>query len=205
MTEERHRYIIRREKGISIKVATHNFHGTRISKAIGAFARRQQTQDSTFASSPVGKQHPTSLLITIHRHTLRLSAQLALCRRADGPAVRLSVAVLLQCHQLLRAEGLVVDLGRRLDEVLQVCPCEEVAEEDKLAMVLVLDVDNAPAILAASDLAAGDDDGLLGTDDREGDDVLEYGLVNVSNPNNSLQTLIWALSARSSPSSSSLS
>lgn len=134
-----------------------------------------------------------------------MSAQLALRRRADGPAVRLSVAVLLQRHQLLRAEGLVVDLGRRLDEVLQVCPCEEVAEEDKLAMVLVLDVDNAPAILAASDLAAGDDDGLLGTDDREGDDVLEYGLVNVSNPNNSLQTLIWALSARSSPSSSSLS
>jgi hypothetical protein len=159
---------------------------TRISKNLGAFARRQQSQDSTFASSPGRKADDSTAsnltLITIHRHTLGLSAQLALRRRADGPAVRLSVAVLLQRHQLLRAEGLVVDLGRRLDEVLQVCPCEEVAEEDKLAMVLVLDVDNAPAILAASDLAAGDDDGLLGTDDREGDDVLEYGSVLVSNP-----------------------
>lgn len=136
---------------------------------------------------------------------MRLSAQLALRRRADGPAVRLSVAVLLQCHQLLRAEGLVVDLGRRLDEVLQVCPCEEIAEEDKFAVVLVLDVDDAPAILTASDLAAGDDDGLLGSDDRKGDNVLEYGLVIANKPTATLRTLIWALSARSSPSNSSLS
>lgn len=113
-------------------------------------------------------------LVTIHRHPLRVSAQFALRSRADGPAVRLRVAVLLQRHQLLGAEGLVVNLGRRLDEVLQVCPGEEIAEEDKLAVVLVLDVDDAPAVLTASDLAAGHDDGLLRTYDRKGDDVLGY-------------------------------
>lgn len=126
-------------------------------------------------SEPGGYTASHLTLITIHRHALRVSAQLALRRRADGPAARLSVAVLLQCHQLLRAEGLVVDLGRRLDEVLQVCPSEEVAEEDKFAVILVLDVDNAPAVLTASDLAAGDDDGLLGTYNRKRDDVLELG------------------------------
>ena len=39
-------------------------------------------------------------------------------------------------------------------------------------MILVLDVDDAPAVLTASDLAAGNDDGLLGAYDGERDDVL---------------------------------
>lgn len=54
-----------------------------------------------------------------------------------------------------------MDLGRRLNEVLEVGPGEKVAEEDKFAVVLVLDVDNSPAVLTASDLAAGDNDALL--------------------------------------------
>jgi hypothetical protein len=51
---------------------------------------------------------------------------------ADGRA-------LLECEQLLGAEGLVVNLCGRLDEVLQVGACEEVTEVDEFAVGLVLD------------------------------------------------------------------
>ena len=90
-----------------------------------------------------------------------------------------------------------MDLCRRLDEVLQVCPVascnlckksmnqaekerenaprEEVAEVDELAVPLVLDVDHAPAVLAATHGLAVDDDGALGAHDGEGDHVLHCG------------------------------
>jgi hypothetical protein len=45
----------------------------------------------------------------------------------------------LEREQLLRAEGLVVDLRGGFDEVLKVCACEEVAEVDEFAVVLILD------------------------------------------------------------------
>lgn len=48
-------------------------------------------------------------------------------------------SVLLEGEQLLGAEGLVVDLRGRLDQVLQMGAGEEVAEIDELAVVLVLD------------------------------------------------------------------
>lgn len=81
-------------------------------------------------------------------------------------------AALLQSKQLLGTEGLVVDLAGGLDQVLQVGAGEEVAEVDELAVSLILDVDHAPAVLAAADLLAVDDDGLLTADDGEGDDLL---------------------------------
>ena len=40
-------------------------------------------------------------------------------------------------------------------------PSEEVAQVDELAVPLVLNVDNAPAVLAATDGLAVDDDGAL--------------------------------------------
>ena len=40
-------------------------------------------------------------------------------------------------------------------------PCEEVAQVDELAVPLVLDVDNAPAVLAATDGLAVDDNSAL--------------------------------------------
>ena len=49
---------------------------------------------------------------------------------------------------------------------------KEVAEVDEFAVVLVLDVDNTPAVLATSDLLATNDDGLLGTNDSERNDIL---------------------------------
>lgn len=82
-------------------------------------------------------------------------------------------ATLLQCQELLGTESLVVSLGCGLDEVLQVGPEQEVPQVDELAVVLVLDVDNAPSVLATTDLLAVDDDVLLGADDSEGNEVLE--------------------------------
>lgn len=71
-----------------------------------------------------------------------------------------------------------MDLRRRLDEVLQVRPREEVAEVHELAVLLVLDIDDAPAVLAPADGLAVDEDVGLGADNGEGDflpDVLVYG------------------------------
>ena len=109
-------------------------------------------------------------LVAIHGHPLRAAAHLALGRRADGPAAL--GAALLERQQLLGAERLVVDLRRRLDEVLEVRAEEEVAEVDEFAVVLILDVDNTPPVLAPADLLAIDNDGLLGADDSEGDQTL---------------------------------
>ena len=87
-------------------------------------------------------------------------------------------ARLLEGEELLGPEGLVVDLCRRLDQVLEVGPValqgqppskvtkedpgdgpgEEVAEVVELAVLLVLDVDDAPAVLAAADGLTVDDD-----------------------------------------------
>lgn len=66
-----------------------------------------------------------------------------------------------------------MDLGCCLDEVLQVCPEKEVAQVDKLAVVLVLHVDDTPPVLAAPNLLTIDNDRLLGTDDGERNQVLQ--------------------------------
>jgi hypothetical protein len=67
-------------------------------------------------------------------------------------------AVLLECEQLLGTEGLVVDLRGGFDQVLEVGSGEEVSEVDELAVVLILDVDDTPSVLAATDLLASNDD-----------------------------------------------
>lgn len=46
-------------------------------------------------------------------------------------------------------------------------------------MVLVLNVDNTPSVLATADLLAINNDRLLGTDNSEGDEALNRLLVNV--------------------------
>jgi hypothetical protein len=81
-------------------------------------------------------------------------------------------AALLQGEELLGTECFVVDLRGGLDEVLKVGSEEEVAEVDKFAVVLVLDVDNAPSVLAASNLLAINNDRLLRSNNSEGDEVL---------------------------------
>lgn len=102
-----------------------------------------------------------------------------------------------------------MDLGGGFDEVLEMRAEQEVAERDKLAVSLILDVDDAPTVLAAADLLAADDDGLLGADDGEGDDVL-VGCQRLLDERSGsgkgeLLTLIEAFNATSSWSCSSLS
>ena len=81
-------------------------------------------------------------------------------------------AALLESQQLLGAEGFVVDLAGGLNQVLEVGAGQEVTEVDKFTVVLVLNVDNTPAVLATANLLAVDNDGLLTTDNGERNDVL---------------------------------
>ena len=69
-----------------------------------------------------------------------------------------SCAALLKCKQLLGTESLIVDLRCGFDQVLEVGSGEEVSQVDELAVVLILDVDNSPSVLAATDLLASNDD-----------------------------------------------
>jgi len=82
----------------------------------------------------------------------------------------------LESQQLPGAEGLVVDLGRRFNEVLEVGASEKISEIDEFAVVFVFYVDYTPAVLAATDFFAANDDGFFGADDGEGDDVLDLGV-----------------------------
>jgi len=66
-----------------------------------------------------------------------------------------------------------VNLSSRLDEVLQVCSCEEVAEVHKFAVVGILNIYNTPAVLATTYGLALDDYIVLGTNNSERDDLLE--------------------------------
>lgn len=50
---------------------------------------------------------------------------------------------LLESHELFGTEGLIVDLGGGFNEVLEMGACEEVAEVDEFAVVLVLDYNNS--------------------------------------------------------------
>lgn len=67
-------------------------------------------------------------LVAVHRHSLRVSAELAVGGRADGSAASTTVSTaFLESKQLLGTEGLVVDLRGGLDEVLEVGSEEEVS------------------------------------------------------------------------------
>lgn len=55
------------------------------------------------------------------------------------------------------------------------CPGQEVAQVDEFAVILVLDVDDAPAVLPATDGTAVDCDGLFAADDGEWDELLWIG------------------------------
>ena len=116
-----------------------------------------------------------SLLIAVHSHPLRLSAQFPLCRWAYGSAPGMSTctAVLLQCQQLLCAEGLIMDLACCLNQILQMGPCEEVSQRNELAVILVLNIDHSPPVLTTSHRAAIDYDRVLGSDDSEWNKVLD--------------------------------
>lgn len=116
-------------------------------------------------------------LVAVHGDSLRVSAELAISRWADGSATTsvstAGSAALLQGHELFGAESLVVDLAGGFDEVLKVGAGQEVAEVHEFAVVLVFDVDDTPAVLAAAYLLSVDDNVLLASDDGEGDNILD--------------------------------
>ncbi len=111
-------------------------------------------------------------LVAVHGHPLRASAHFPIGCRADWPAAVSLCAALLQGEELLGAEGLVVDLRSGLNQILEMSPQEEVSEIHKFAVVLVLNIDDAPPVLAAADLLAVDNDGLFGSNDGEGNQTL---------------------------------
>jgi len=69
-----------------------------------------------------------------------------------------------------------VDLGCGFDKVLEVSASEEVPQVNEFTMRLVLDVDDTPAVLAATDSLAVDEDIPLRANNSEGNDVPD-GLV----------------------------
>lgn len=95
---------------------------------------------STSLSSPLTPCYQVHSLVPVDRHPLlRAPAQLPVSGRRDGPAASCTGgARLLEGQQLLGAEGLVVDLGGSLDQVLEVCAREEVAQVDEFTVGLVL-------------------------------------------------------------------
>lgn len=84
-------------------------------------------------------------------------------RGSGGRAAR----SIFESQQLLGPESFVVNLGRGLDQVLKVGPKEEVPEVDKLAVSLILDVDDTPSVLASANGLALDDHVALRTDNGE--------------------------------------
>lgn len=95
------------------------------------------------------------LLIAVHRHALTVPAELAVGGWRDGTRRMAAYSrALLEGQQLLGTEGLVVDLGGGLDEILEVGACKEVAEVDELAVGLVLDWSGlAPSAVIESEAA----------------------------------------------------
>ena len=67
-------------------------------------------------------------------------------------------AALLECQQLLGAEGLVMDLRCGFDQVLKMGSGKEVSEVDEFTVVLILNVDDSPSVLAPTDLLASNND-----------------------------------------------
>jgi len=68
-----------------------------------------------------------------------------------------SGAALLECQKLLGAECLVMDLRCRFNQVLEMGAGEEVSEVDEFAVILILNIDNSPSVLASTDLLASND------------------------------------------------
>jgi len=69
----------------------------------------------------------------------------------SSPTSRSLVDTFLECEKLFRAEGLIVNLSGRLNEILQVCPREEITQVHKFAVGRVLDIHDPPTVLTAPD------------------------------------------------------
>ena len=70
-----------------------------------------------------------------------------------------------------------MDLAGCLNEILQVCPSQEIPQGDEFAVGLVFDVDDTPAVLAAADRFSSYNDRIFTTDNREGDHAVDSGVL----------------------------
>lgn len=112
-------------------------------------------------------------LVPVHGHALALPAEFAVGGWRDGSAAAVDLCrALLEREQLLGTERFVVDLGGGLDQVLEMGAGEEVSEVDEFAVLLVLDIDSAPAVLATAHSLAVNVDVALAADDCEWNDGL---------------------------------
>lgn len=113
-------------------------------------------------------------LVPVHGHALALPAELAVGGWRDRSAAAVDLGgALLECEQLFGTERFVVDLGGGLDQILKVGAGEEVSEVDEFAVLLVLDVDGSPAVLAAANSLAVNVDVALAADYCEWNDGLQ--------------------------------
>jgi len=80
-------------------------------------------------------------------------------------------SLVLKRQQLFRPERFVVDLSRRLDQILEVGPCQEVSQVDKLAVVFVLNINHTPAVLPTTYGFSVNDHIPLRANYRKWDDV----------------------------------
>jgi hypothetical protein len=117
-----------------------------------------QAFEDIIAPMPLHVRHRGILVVAVHGHSLRVSAELSVSGRGDGSATVTLCAALLECQKLLGTESLVVDLRGSLDEILEMGSEQEVSQEDKFTVVLILYVDDTPAVLASSNLLAINDD-----------------------------------------------
>jgi len=66
----------------------------------------------------------------------------------------------------------VMDLRSCFDQILEMCASEEVPEVDEFAVVLVFNIDDAPAVGTATHLATINGDVLLRPNNGEGHETL---------------------------------
>ena len=69
-----------------------------------------------------------------------------------------------------------MNLARRLNQVLEMRPGQEIAEVHEFAVVLVLDIDHTPSVLSSSYLSTFDDDVSLRSDDGERNPILDLSV-----------------------------
>lgn len=65
-----------------------------------------------------------------------------------------------------------MDLRSCFDQILKMGSGKEISEIDEFAVVLILYVNDAPSVLASSNLFASNNDRFLGSNNGEGNNVL---------------------------------
>lgn len=112
------------------------------------------------------------LHVLLHLHELGLVQGTLLLQLGEGVDLSEDGVILLVAHgdQLLRTVVLVVDVVGELAELLHVGADQHLTELDEVAVVLVVDLNDTPWVLASTDMATISSlDNLVRSDNGEGD------------------------------------